>query len=106
MPTDREIVAFLALLGQSIHHGHVQLTEKAEDEIDILELSFRDVLQHLAALQAEDFIECQQPRRSGYEPLWLFAPYSGVSRLYIKLQRRQRTSTQIFVISFHNWGDL
>lgn len=105
MPTNREIQTFLYQLRLALEENRVRFTEKAEDELDDLELSFSDARLHLAGLEIGDFVECLVPIRTGYDLLWIFAPYSGAGRLYIKLQRQRDGSLLVlYVLGFHDWG--
>jgi len=104
MPTNQEIASFLHLLSKAVAEGRVILTEKAEEESEDLGLMLPDVYLHLQSLQPADFVEMLSPLRAGYTPLWVFGPYSGLCRLYIKLQWQR--NTQLVVISFHPWGSL
>ena len=104
MPTERAIRAYLQRFHATLAKGQVHLTEKAFDEIEELGLTPADAIEHLAVINAEDWRECQHPLRSGTDDLWIFAPLSGETLLYVKIQDQRDGFYN--VLSFHLWGDL
>lgn len=86
----------LTTLRKHLEQNTIQFTEKARSELAALDLYELDAVEMMAEFTSSELVDRIQSTSSG-EPLYVFKPRLGNSRLYVKMAFRSYCD----VISFH-----
>ena len=103
VPTSSQIQAFINAVLEALQQNQVELSRKALDEIEEMDMPEEDAFAALEGLNVQDFLHTEPSQREPGVIIWVFCPIvARYGRLWIRLVRRK--TIIFFVISLHPEG--